>query len=62
MALRPRLHDTQQPLVSILIFNYNYGRYRYRDTVERFKKIKDARVQAFFRTLRTVKSEKEDER
>ena len=32
------------------------------DTVERFKKIKDARVQAFFRTLRTVKSEKEDER
>lgn len=27
MALRPRLHDTQQPLVSILIFNYNYGRY-----------------------------------
>lgn len=32
------------------------------DTVERFKKIQDARVQAFFRTLRTVKSEKEDER
>lgn len=30
------------------------------DTVERFKKIKDARVQAFFRTLRTVKTEKED--
>lgn len=32
------------------------------DTVERFKKIQDARVQAFFRTLRTIKSEKEDER
>ena len=32
------------------------------DTVERFKKRQDARVQAFFRTLRTVKSEKEDER
>ena len=30
------------------------------DTVERFKKIQDARVQAFFRTLRTVKTEKED--
>ena len=27
------------------------------DTVERFKKIKDARVQAFFRTLRTVKED-----
>lgn len=28
------------------------------DTVERFKKIQDARVQAFFRTLRTVKTER----
>ena len=27
------------------------------DTVERFKKIKDARVQAFFHTLRTVKED-----
>ena len=30
------------------------------DIVERFKKIEDPRVQAFFRTLRTVKTEKED--
>jgi glycosyltransferase involved in cell wall biosynthesis len=27
MALNPRFLDTQKPLVSILIFNYNYGRY-----------------------------------
>jgi glycosyltransferase involved in cell wall biosynthesis len=27
MALAPRLNDQQHPLVSIIIFNYNYGRY-----------------------------------
>lgn len=27
MALNPRLNDPHKPLVSVLIFNYNYGRY-----------------------------------
>lgn len=27
MPLNPRLNDAQSPLVSILVFNYNYGRY-----------------------------------
>lgn len=27
MALNPRLNDPKKPLVSMLIFNYNYGRY-----------------------------------